>query len=139
MAIDPRKNLILLKGEDKTADVKEISRDAKWVKVTFDGGRSYRYRQENVRWLMDPKPLPSEHQRVELAGDLLSDVHDILVFDQWVKIFHIKGDTRWGKISDLTLRPETDKDDRSTNLLSYFKELAKDAPLRAEDGTSYLS
>lgn len=73
--MDERKNLILIKGENKTRQITWCHYDSQSqrYKVTFSDGKTYPYAYSSVRWLKDPverKPYASLsvicHQRLRL-------------------------------------------------------------------------
>ena len=102
MTINPRKNLVIIKGEDHTDDISRVAQEAKRTVVTYKNGKSYRYARYNVVWLSNPESIPVENYRISVAGNLLSDVTEVLRFEKWGKIFHGSGGSRCCLFSELS-------------------------------------
>lgn len=58
MGVDPRRNLVLIKGKDRTDDIQCIKTEAGRTAVTFRNGESYRYGRHSVERLADPVSIP---------------------------------------------------------------------------------
>jgi hypothetical protein len=139
MTINPRQNLVIIKGKDHTDDILRLTKEAKRTVVTYKSGKSYRYAQYNVEWLSNPDRIPIENCRVFVAGDLLSDVVEVLRFKKWVKIFHGSGRCRCCLFSELSVQRMKSPNGRSKDALAYFRELAENAALKTNEGGSLLA
>ena len=80
MTINPRKNLVIIKGKDHTDDILQVTQDAEHAVVTYKNGKSYRYARYNVECLSNPEPIPVDNYRLLIAGDMLSDIVVVLRF-----------------------------------------------------------
>jgi hypothetical protein len=54
MTIDPRQNLVIIKGKDHTESIFRVTQEAERTAVTYKSGKSYRYARSNVEWLSKP-------------------------------------------------------------------------------------
>lgn len=62
--IDTSENLIIIKGQIKTAEIESCQMNANSYSITFCNSPStYSYKEENVIWLTQPdKPDPNNYQ-----------------------------------------------------------------------------
>lgn len=62
--IDTSENLIIIKGQIKTAEIESCQMNANNYSITFRNSPStYSYKEENVIWLTQPdKPDPNNYQ-----------------------------------------------------------------------------
>jgi len=137
--INPRQDLVIVKGKDQTSNIVGIEERGDRTLVTYKNGNTYLYDRRNVEWLVSPVPLSHKKQRVVIAGDLISDVVEVLRFAKWVKIFQRSGAARCCLYVELSLLPNQTKDGRSTDVLAYFRELAEGSTLKTDENDSLLS
>jgi hypothetical protein len=139
MTINPRQNLFIIKGKDHTDDILQIAQEGEHTVVTYKKGKSYRYAGHNVECLSNPERIPVDNCRLFIAGDVLSDVAEVLRFGNWVKIFHGRGGIRCCLFSELSAQGIKASNGRSKDILAYFRELAEGVPLRTNEGDSLLA
>lgn len=139
MTINPKQNLVIIKGKDHTDDILRVVQKGGRTVVTYKSGKSYRYAQYNVEWFSNPDRIPVENCRVFVAGDLLSDVEEVLRFKKWVKIFHGSGRCRCCLFPKLSMQRMKSSSGRSKDALAYFRELAENAALKTNEGESLLA
>jgi AAA domain len=138
MALDPRKSLVLIKGEDKTGDVEHIAPDGARTAITFSSGHTYRYSRQNVQVFTNPEALAVGNCHLILNGELLTQVASAYRFEKWVKVFLCNGQTKCGSYSSLAVRQMKVSGGKSTDILGYFRKLAEGNPLKMDDGESLL-
>lgn len=136
--MNPHQHLILIKGEDKTLDVESIHCEGSRMIVAYRGGKTYPYGTQNVDWRRNPIPLPVRNSVVSIRGDLLSDVVELVHFDDWVRVFHRSGKSHSCQLSCFRIIKQAEGDERSQDLLAYYRELAACSELRTEHGDSLL-
>lgn len=139
MDIDPKNHLVIIKGKDCTAKVVRILKDGNRVSVTFNNGKAYPYLHRNVEYLTNPVRVPIQNTRVTVQGDIICDARAILQFGRWTKIFHQKGNTSCHLSSECSLQPMKNLEERSKDILAYYKDLADGTKLRTDDDTALLS
>lgn len=139
MTIKPRQDLVIIKGKDHTDDILQITQEAEHTVVTFKNGKPYRYVSYNVVCLSNPEHIPVDNYRFIIAGDVLSDVVEVLRFGNWVKIFHGSGGSRCCQSSEFSAKCMESSNGRSMDVLAYFRELAEGVTLRTNEGDSLLA
>lgn len=137
--MNPKQNLIIIKGKDRTDQISRIAQAADRMAVTFKGGKSYFYARDNVAWLTNPRRIPTENCRVSVDGDLLFDIVEILHFDTWVKVFSRSGYSQCCLFSELSVQPMKSSNGRNPDVFAYFQELAETSPLRTNDDQSLIA
>ena len=139
MTINPRQNLVIIKGKDRTDDILRVTQEAECTVVTYKNGKPYPYALYNVEWLSNPDRIPTENYRMFVDGDVLSDVAEVLRFEKWVKIFHGSGGCRCCLFSKLSMQRMESSNGRSKDVLAYFRELAEGSVLRTNKDESLLA
>ena len=139
MTIDPRQNLVIIKGKDHTENIFRVAQEAERTAVTYKSGKSYRYSRNNVEWLSKPDRISAENCRMVVAGDVLSDVAEVLRFEKWVKIFHGSGGSRCCLFSELSVQRMKTSNGRSRDILAYYRELAEGFALRTNEDESLMA
>jgi hypothetical protein len=139
MTINPKQNLVIIKGKDHTDDILRVAQEAERTVVTFKSGKSYPYAPYNVEWFSNPQRIPVENYRLFIARDMLSGVAEVLRFGNWVKIFHRTGGSRCCPFSTLSVQRMKLCNGLSTDALAYFRELAEGAALKTNEGDSLLA
>jgi hypothetical protein len=139
MTINPKQNLVIIKGKDHTDDILRVMQEAERTVVTYKNGKSYRYAPYNVEWLSNPERIPVKNYRLFIVGDMLSGVAEVLRFGNWVKIFHGTGGSRCCSFSSLSIQRMKLCNGLSTDVLSYFRELAEGGALKTSEGDSLLA
>ncbi|NTV26539.1 MAG: AAA family ATPase [Chlorobiaceae bacterium] len=137
--MNPRQHLVIIKGKDKTDQILRITRNGGRFDVTYKGGKTYGYDVRNVQWFSNPVHVAVLNSRVIANGELLSEVVEVLRFDNWAKIFQKGGGSRCCRFSDLSVQPMNSSSGRNTDLLDYFRELADSNTLRTSDDRSLMA
>lgn len=139
MTINPKRNLVIIKGKDHTDDILRVVREGGLTVVTYKSGKSYPYAPNNVEWFSNPERLPVENYCLFIGGDMLSDIAEVLRFGNWVKVFHGTGSSRCCPFSELSVQWTTLSNGRSKDVLAYFRELSEGVALRMNEGDSLLA
>lgn len=73
--MDETRNLILIKGENKTWQIEHCCYDPQEQRyhVTFTNGRTYPYSYSSVQWLQDPEVLNPELYHIAKDGKLFME------------------------------------------------------------------
>ena len=142
--IDTSENLIIIKGQIKTAEIESCQNDSGNYKILFRNSSSaYTYKEENVLWLTSPeKPAPNDYQIVS-KGRTLSNIEALYVFYAGKHSYwHIRfqnGKEYDYKGEDLQITQSCLKDPCSRSVFEYLKKVADVNRLKADDGTKLLA
>jgi len=139
--LNTEKHLILIKGEDKTRDIRSceyLSGEGKY-RVTFSGGRSYEYAFCNVIWLRDPEVYDSGEVLVCQNRKPLSGVGRVFVFDGWVRVRYVSGYEKVYPSHEIVLEKNQLSHLKSRDVFDYLKQLAEWVSVKDEEDQSYLS
>lgn len=137
--MDPRQNLVIIKGQDQTEEVKSVVLKGSRSEVTYNSGKKYSFLQNNVEVFSNPKCIEISNESISAAGDILTNVKDVLDFKEWVKIIHTSGRTTLCPNNQFSIREEKDFKNLSNDILGYFRELAEAVSLKTTDGESLLA
>lgn len=137
--MNTKKNMIIIKGEIKTAEVISCQYNQLTHKmdVTFDNGRTYPYAYLNVEWLREPQVLNPKMYQISKGGHAFFGIEEIYVF-------HGNADTYWhicfsgGKERDyaqreLKIRESCLNQGYSENVFEYIRQIANLSELKNED------
>lgn len=142
--IDTSENLIIIKGQIKTAEIESCQNDSGNYKILFRNSSSvYTYKEENVLWLTSPeKPAPNDYQIVS-KGRTLSNIEALYVFYAGKHSYwHIRfqnGKEYDYKGEDLQITQSCLKEPCSRSVFEYLKKVADVNRLKADDGTKLLA
>ncbi|MBK5253354.1 MAG: AAA family ATPase [Peptostreptococcaceae bacterium] len=136
--INPNKNLILIKGEDKTDNIVKWKYSDGRYAITFSGGKTYKYGYTNVVFYKDPKDINLKINMVMKNGVALYGVVQVLKFESHTKIIYVNGYRELIENSEVTYIGSALNKSKSKNVFNYLKQIASEVGLRSEDGTNIL-
>ncbi|MEG3006973.1 MAG: AAA domain-containing protein [Oscillospiraceae bacterium] len=137
--ISLKSNLILVKGQDKTADIVAWKYNSGHIAITFATGcQTYQYSLSNVEFFKDPKELNPQDFRILKDGQTLTNVVGIQQFERHVRVFYKSGYRETFDRRDIALMPSCLSDTAAKNRFTYFKELAYIDTLLGADGMPIL-
>lgn len=94
--MNTKENLIFLKGEDKTREIKWFRENeyTQKIDVMFQNGcKPYGYSKSAVRYYNNPKIVAPSTVRIKLNDKLLNNIHFIGVFEN--QYWHIIYENGW--------------------------------------------
>ena len=137
--ISLEQNLILVKGQDKTADIVKWENDSGRIAITFTSSNQvYRYSPSNVQFFKNPKQINPMDFRVLKGGQVLTNVVGIQQFEHHVRVSYKNGYRETFERNRIALMPSCLRDRDTNNCFSYFKELAHIDMLLSADGMPIL-
>ncbi|MDD3654373.1 MAG: AAA domain-containing protein [Desulfotomaculaceae bacterium] len=132
------KHLILIKGEDKTADISRCRYEGGQWHVTFSDNRAYSYHYLSIQWLRDPVLLLPETTVVYQNGQTLSGVDKILDFGDYIRICFVSGYNKLYRSYEIRLEQSLLSNKDAQNSFEYLKQLAQRVSIKSEDDISLL-
>ncbi|MCC8060377.1 MAG: AAA domain-containing protein [Clostridiales bacterium] len=136
--MDTRCNMIMIKGEIKTAEIQSCRyhEDTKKMDVTFHNGKTYSYAASNVEWLKEPEHFLPGSYRISKKGRKFSDIADIYVFEgaeeSYWHICFADGRERDYRRSDLNIVESCLDDSYCANVFEYIKQIADLSDIKNE-------
>ena len=139
--MDAHKNLIIIKGEDRTDSVADFRFAGGKCEIVYSGtpDKTYRYQSSNVEILPLKDRIDPARVIVMANGRSIGDVDEILDFGAFYRL------VRSGK-KDLSLRREEVRlqhdclaDGKNREVFQYFRETAAAIGLVTENGINILS
>ena len=142
--IDTSENLILIKGQIRTAEIESCRHDHGNYKIMFrNSPGTYTYKEENVTWLTHPEQPGLANYQITSKGKILSNIDKLFIFsDSTQRYWHIRfqnGKEYDYKEEDLQISQSCLKDTLSKNIFEYLKKVADANKLKADDGTKLLA
>ncbi|MEG0502948.1 MAG: DEAD/DEAH box helicase, partial [Cellulosilyticaceae bacterium] len=134
------KNLLLLKGEDKTEAIEYCQySNGKYLVKFNENQQAYEYAHGSVQWFTKPEEINIAHYHFYKDGKRLGTIKRAIVFEEYIKVIFENGQGRsYGK-RELEVRKSTLLDKLSNNHLKYFAEIANAMGLQISDGTGLLA
>lgn len=133
-------NLILLKGEDKTNQIKSCKyEEGKYLIYFSNSNKPWRYGFNNVQWLRNPTSINTNSVKISRNGKVFFNISEILEFDNYWRIFFENGQSNVYKKCDLTIEKNALTNQQATDCLEYFKQVADKVSIKTEDGKKILS
>lgn len=141
--MDERKNLILIKGENKTWQIQRCHYDPKDQRyhVTFDNGKTYPYAYNSVDWRKDPEVLNPALYQIANIGTNFNNIQAIYAFRGYEEWWHIEfegGKSRTYRKSELQISKSCLDHERAKSKLSYLRDIAGINELKNDDGEVLL-
>ena len=138
--MNTRYNMIIVKGEIKTAEIACCSYNSETQKwdVIFNNGRKYSYAYENIVWLKNPTVVdPNVFQVSNKNGHVFHDIEAIYEFA-------FRGDFYWHICFKKKIEKDYYRDDlqigsscliekESANVFEYIKQIAELCDIRNEE------
>ena len=127
-------NLILIKGEDKTASVTSWRFDQykPVVFVTFNGQKEYPYNTANVEFLRNPQIVLLEDKIALRDGELLSGAAQLQLFGKYCRIVYKTGYRELASAESIQLLEPAMQSSGSKDCLEYLKQIALETGLILE-------
>lgn len=125
-------HLILLKGEDKTEEIKkfEYEKNSPFVRVTFQNNKSFRYSASNLTVCKGVDTKSLEGKALILEGNLRMDAYGVQDFGKYVRV--IFTDDSYRTVFKNQVRVTEQTACRSRNGFQYLRELAEKIGLIVE-------
>ena len=125
-------HLILLKGEDKTEEIKkfEYEKNSPFVRVTFQNNKSFRYSASNLTVCKGVDTKSLEGKALILEGNLRMDACGVQDFGKYVRV--IFTDDSYRTVFKNQVRVTEQTACRSRNGFQYLRELAEKIGLIVE-------
>ncbi len=137
--MNTRTHMIIIKGEIKTAEVKECQYDIienKWS-VTFNQGKTYFYGGENVERLKNPEILNPHMYRIFRGGRELFNIEALCRFrGRYAVYYHIcfeNGQEKDCFQDELTLLESCLNQGQAKNVFEYIRQIAGLSDIRNEE------
>jgi len=137
--IDLNKNLILVKGQDKTDAIALWNYESGYIFITYiRGGQIYRYNSGNIQFYKDPKELSISDYHVLKKGQALGNVVRIQQFERHIRVFYKSGYHETFERESVALMSSCLRESEVNDRFSYFSELAHIDTLLGFDGIPIL-
>jgi hypothetical protein len=136
--MDIEKYLVILKGEDKTANIISYEYQGGRVLIRFNSpDKTYEYSRSNFQFYSNPSEIKINDVEKTLAFGDIFNVKKILYFNPYCKIIFNNGSSKTVSADLLEIREKSDH--VSEDRFNYFKEISKIVSVRTEDGTALLT
>ena len=143
--MDRSKHLILIKGEDRTEDIKICVYNPSTQKydVTFkNSGKIYPYRYDSIEWVKNPEEQNCVNVHIEYGGRELFQIQTIFIFhakatDYWF-IRLSNGNEKTYNSQDLNISYSCLVENEVQYCINYLHELASVNDLKGDDGEILL-
>ena len=126
MAANPKYNLIIVKGEDKTTDIESWKFDVykPVIYIEYKNGRVYPYNTADVIFLKNPKNIKTVDSLVYCCGQLKFGVLYIQYFYDFARIVYKNNYTEIYDSCDIHIVNSALNDVKSKACFDYLKDIA---------------
>lgn len=141
--MDEKRNLILLKGENKTQQIERCryNPQTRRYEVTFRGGKTFPYGYTSVVWLKDPEVLNPSLYQISSCGTSFGNIQAIYVFrgnEEWWHIVFESGGAKTYRKRELQIEKSCLDRTAAQNKLHYLHDIAAINELKNDDGEVLL-
>lgn len=136
--MNPKKHMILIKGEIKTSEIKfcRYNSETQKMEVEFTNGKKYPYGYTSVEWLKEPTVLNPNMYRISREGRELFDLEAVYVFqgasDAYWHICFGDGRERDYCQRELEVSKSCLNQREAANVFEYIRQIAKLSDLKNE-------
>lgn len=142
--MNQKENLIIVKGQDKTAEIQFCSYNAEKKKydVTFQSVKTYEYNYSSIDWVRNPDAIDPTLVHISHGERELFNIQSIFAFharsgDYWHICFE-DGSGRTYEKRSLKIETSCLNEKQAGNCLDYLRRLAAINELKSDDGTVLL-
>lgn len=141
-SLNTKENLIILKGEDKTKEIKSCKYNhytQKYDIIFYNNPKQFSYGYNNVICYHNPNVLLSSTVKIKYNGKFLYKMKHVLVFNN--EYWHIIFENNWEEtyhISQLKVEYSCLLNNDSKNVFDYLKLIAEEISVKTEDDTKIL-
>ena len=127
MVINRDQMMILIKGEDKTREIRDFAPDFAMGKmnVTYQNGRSYPYNLDAVEVLENPRVLDIDGQIVYVNNLPVYEPQQILDFKKYIRILQKNGYAMTVRPDELSLVGNGADNDYAQQILKYLRDISQ--------------
>ena len=141
--MDERKHLILLKGQNKTKNIRFIkpNEQGRGYDISFGDGKTYTYGYTSVSWLQEPAAKNPQLYRIRANGKSIDKIDGIFVFGEREEYWHIvcgTGYARTWKREELEIETSCLEQETVKDRFAYLTDLACVSELKGDDGDALL-
>lgn len=133
------RNLVVIKGEDKTEQIVTWKYANGRICVTFNGGKTYNYASCNVQFYNHPDELDIKDNVVLVKGQPLGNVKKIQKFKEHFRIIYKSDYKELYRHFDVRIVQSCLMNAESKNCFNYLKQIANAVSLVTEDGKKILA
>jgi hypothetical protein len=132
------RNLVMVKGQDRTKDIRTWTYKNKRIVITYNDGAVFPYAYYNVEFFKDPVEPDIKDYCIIKNKNPLTNVCRIQDFGKHIRIFYNSGYSETLNSREVELVKSCLVDEKSNNLFEYLKQTANAVSLRTDDGSSIL-
>ncbi len=127
-------NLILVKGEDKTASILRWRYDRRngFICITYSNGREYSYRASDVQFFKAPNTIVINNEVILDKKEPIYNVEKLQFFGRYCRIINKNGYKQLAKSSDIRVVRSALDIPESKNCFEYLKQIAIQTGLYVE-------
>ena len=133
-------NLIIIKGEDKTASIRNFAfeQHKPVVWITYNSGRQYPYNTDDVIFLKNPNVTVIKDQIVLINGVPKSGVTIVQEFEMYCRLIFKNNYTELCRAAEVKIVDSALSKPDSKSCFEYLKEIAYQVGLYTPDGHNIL-
>lgn len=137
--LEPEQYLIIVKGEDKTEQIKEYLYTNGKFQVTFQNGKTYSYGESNVLIYTNPSELDPHEFAVITRNQMLSSIEKIYSFEKHIRVIYKSGKKEIIPFEQVKIVRSCLFETKSRNTFEYLKQVASVVSLKSDDGRNILA
>lgn len=138
--MNPKNNLIFLKGEDKTEAIESCSYSNGKYRIWFKNTtQPYEYGYHNLEWYKNPEQLNLQNIKIYSKGRQSLHVESVLKFQDFYRVFYGNSFNKLYHKNEIDIYESCLDNQKSRDILQYFKELSMYISLKTDEGMSLMT
>ena len=138
--MDSRKNLVIIKGKDKTESILSLSFNNGECSVVYSNHpeKVYFYSSKSVKCFSLIQKIDKPKDLIIVDGQIVSDISELLDFAKYYRIIRNEGKDLLLKHDEVRFEQNYLNDSKNKEIFQYFKEIASAISLVTEEGSNIL-
>ena len=133
--MDERKHLILLKGQNKTKEIRfiKLNEQGRGYDISFGDGKTYTYGHISVSWFQNPAVKNPQIYRIRANRKSLDKIDGIFVFGEREEYWHIvcgNGYARTWRREELEIETSCLEQNVVKDRFAYLSDLTRVSELK---------
>ncbi len=135
--MDEEKILIIVKGEDKTAQIEQISKkDEEKIEIKYySNEKIYPYSSTNIVIREQAIVMDLKGKDIYYKNQIIFNIQKAIQFEDFVKIIYENGEKEIFRYEDISFK-SSEKQNVNKNVIEYFKEIANYVKNESEEEES---
>jgi very-short-patch-repair endonuclease/KaiC/GvpD/RAD55 family RecA-like ATPase len=139
LAMASENQLIIIKGEDKTDEIKHLSIQGNTILVTYKSNKKYPYNKSNVQVYQPKEIFLPQNTIVLVNGKQVREFSKCVLYQNHARVFHGYGKPKLHPRHSVKIIHSCLQEKKTSDCFNYLKQIANAIGLHGKDGGNILA